>query len=135
MIIPILACADIETSSRFYTENLEFTEAFRMPGESGPMFAMVSLTPSAFIGLSYQPNEPAGKGRGVVAMVYVPDDCDIDAYYERVRSKGTTITREIVDEFWGDRVFMVSDPDGFSIQLCKTIRSVPPEEINAASGS
>lgn len=135
MIIPILACADVETSSRFYTENLEFTEAFRMPGEGGVGFAMVTLTPTAFIGLSHQPSEPDGKGKGVVAMVYVPENCDIDAYYERVRSKGTTITREIVDEFWGDRVFMVSDPDGFSIQLCKTIRSVSPEEMIAASGA
>ncbi len=133
MIIPILACADVESSSRFYVENLEFTEAFRMPGDSGPGFVMVTMTPTAFIGLSHQPNEGSGKGKGIVAMVYVPDDCDIDAYYERVRSRGTTITREIVDEFWGDRVFMVADPDGFAIQLCKTIKSVSADDMMAAS--
>lgn len=131
MIIPIFAVNDVAVSSRFYTENLEFGEMFQMPGENGPMFAMVALTPGANIGLSRQ-DAPEPKGSGSVIMVYVADDTDIDAYYERVKARGTEITQEIRDEYWGDRAFAVKDPDGFFIQLCKCIRQVTSEEMIAA---
>ena len=131
MIIPIFAVNDVAASSRFYTENLEFSELFQMPGDSGPMFAMIALTPSANIGLSRQ-DAPEPKGSGSVIMVYVAEETDIDEYYARVKARGTEISQEIRDEYWGDRAFAVKDPDGFFVQLCKTIKQVSPEEVIAA---
>lgn len=134
MIIPIFAVKDIASSKAFYVDNLEFKLEFEMPGPDGPSFAMLSVKPGTMIGISRQ-DAPEPKGQGVVSMIYVDDTTDIDAYYERVKSRGTTITSEIKDEYWGDRCFLVQDPDGFCINLCKTIRQVTAEEAIAASQS
>ena len=36
----------------------------------------------------------------------------VDDLYERVRSKGATITRELADQDYGNREFSIADPEG-----------------------
>ncbi len=128
MILPILATSNLESSIDFYTTKLGFNELFRMNGPDGTVvFAMVGIG-NASIGLSAQ-DAPAPKGNGVVFMVYVADETDIDAYYAEVKGRGVPMKEDITDQYWGDRSFSVIDPDGYYIQLSKTTRQVTPEEL------
>lgn len=133
MVLPILAVDDMAASLDFYTNTMAWTKLFSMAGDDGrDNFAMVSLTAQVQFGLSAMPAERP-KGQGVVFMVYVADDVDIDTYYAQCRANGATISQEIKDEYWGDRCFGVSDPDGYVINVCKTIKQMSPDDIVAAA--
>lgn len=132
MIMPILAVKDVEASIAFYTQKLGFNHDFSLPGPDGTaVFAGVSLGKSGF-GLSLEPEASQG-GPGVVFMVYVPDDADIDAIYADVTAKGVKLEQDIKTEYWGDRVFSVRDIDGYYISLCKTVKQMTMDEIADAA--
>lgn len=135
MVFPVLAVEDIQTSLKFYTEELAFDTAFVLPGPDGsPIYANVTHGSGVNILLSLQPGV-ADKGRGVVFMLYMPEGKQIDAYYEEVQGRGVTIETPIADQYWGDRTFAVLDPDGFHLIFAQTNRQVPMEEIESVTGS
>jgi len=65
-------------------------------------------------------------GLGVTLTLLVPD---LQKVYEAVKNAGLEILLEPVDEFYGDRVFMFLDPDGYEWKISQTIRQVSPEEV------
>jgi PhnB protein len=132
MIMPILSVQDLEASIAFYTKTLGFEHTMTMPDNDGkPNFAIVTLGTDSTIGLQSDP-AATERGRGVSFMVYVADSTDIDAYYADVQKHGAKVTQPLKTEYWGDRVFGLSDPDHFELMLCKTVQQLSPEEIVAA---
>lgn len=130
MVMPILAVADTAASIKFYEEGLGFAVTMSMPGENDTIsFAIVNLG-HINIGLSLQALDQP-KGLGCVLMVYPPEDYDIDAHYEDVKSKGIPIDLELKAEYWGDKLFGVKDPDGYVLHFCKTYKEMTPDEIIA----
>jgi PhnB protein len=68
-------------------------------------------------------------------MLYVED---VDAVYRRAVEAGAEATRPVEDQFWGDRMGMVTDPFGHQWSLATHVEKVSPEEIEkrlAAMGS
>jgi len=57
-------------------------------------------------------SDSAGPPPGVGSIYVVVDDPD--ALYERAKSNGATITRELVDQDYGSREFGARDPEGVS---------------------
>lgn len=134
MIMPILSVKDIEASIAFYRDMLGFNHDFTLPGPDGaPTFAGVSLGKAAF-GLDLQPQSAKG-GEGVIFMVYVPDETDLDAYYTQLQAKGVKIEQPIRDEYWGDRLFSLRDNSGYYLSICKTVRQMTMEEIAKAASA
>lgn len=132
MIMPILAVKDVDASIAFYKDVLGFNHDFSLPGpDNQTSFAGISLGKAAF-GLSAEPDAATG-GAGVVFMVYVADDADLDAYYAEVQNKGAVIDQPIKDEYWGDRVFSLRDPTGYYLSFCKTVKQMTMEEIAASA--
>ena len=131
MIMPMLDVKDVDASIAFY-KKLGCEVNVTMPGPDGKtMFAIADLSPMVHFGLNLN-KDLSSRGSGVTFMVYVPDDQDIDAYYEKVKSQGIKIVDEIKTEYWGDRLFTIHDPDGYVLQPVKTVKQMTMEEINAA---
>ncbi|HEY7066707.1 MAG TPA: VOC family protein [Chloroflexota bacterium] len=59
-------------------------------------------------------------------------EADLDALCEDARDEGIAVTQEPHDEFWGDRIFEVTDPDGYRLVFRKHVRDVTPEEMQTA---
>ncbi|MBK9124696.1 MAG: VOC family protein [Chloroflexi bacterium] len=132
MIMPFLSVKDVDESIAYYVDKLGFRVDFNMAGPEGKaQMAGVSLGNSGF-GLAYDPESAKG-GEGVMFMVYVPDDMDIDAYYADVKARDAKIESDIKTEYWGDRVFSVRDIDGYYISLCKTVKQMTMDEIAEAA--
>lgn len=132
MIMPFLAVKDIDASVKFYTEQLGFEHRSSIPGPDGAtMFGFVNKDGND-IGFACDPDLQA-RGNGVVFMIYMADDTDIDAYYEDVKKRGTQIESEIKTEYWGDRLFSVKDPDGYQLSLCKNVKVMTFEDIQAVT--
>ncbi len=132
MIMPVLAVKDVTASIDHYVNVLGFTESFRLPGPDGsPVFAFVALGEGNNVGLGLDP-ELSSRGNGVVLMIYPPDSTDIDQMYAEVKANGAKVTEDIKDQYWGDRSFTVTDPDGYCLQFAKTVKQIPMDQIEEA---
>ena len=127
MIAPVLAVDDVDVSLAFYTEKLGFKQDMVLPGSDGVnAFAGISLGQASFM---LSRNAVENRGKGVVFMVYLADDIDIDTVYSDILSKGVAMEQEITTEYWGDRVFTVVDPDGYYVALAKTVEQADMEHV------
>jgi PhnB protein len=70
------------------------------------------------------PKELGGTSASV--FLYVED---VDAVVKEAVEAGATITMEVADQFWGDRMGSVTDPFGHSWSIATHVEDVPPEEM------
>lgn len=131
MIMAMLNVADLRRSTQFYTDILGFDIALNMPDENGKDMFNIVVRGQASIGLTEIRDDMKVGGPGVELMIYVPDDVDIDAYYQDVVRMGIIPVKEIVTEFWGDRYFTIHDPDGYVLSFAKTVQQMTSDEIMA----
>jgi predicted enzyme related to lactoylglutathione lyase len=87
----VIYAHDVDALAGFY-ERLGFREGFRM--------ALAGVKP--------------GPGPRHELFAYV---VDVDATVAGLREAGTTIVREPVDMFWGERLAYVADPEGNLVVL------------------
>jgi uncharacterized glyoxalase superfamily protein PhnB len=135
IIQPLLSVRDVAASIAFYTDTMGFSlDGEPLPGNDGkPVFAAVrhgatllSLDNTEYAELPA--NAPLGIG--VDLYVSLGEDADIDGLYERVQEAGVTIVQTIRNQFWGDRRFVIQDPDGYRLSIAKTIRAVSHDEMS-----
>jgi catechol 2,3-dioxygenase-like lactoylglutathione lyase family enzyme len=135
----VLGVRDIAQASRFY-QTLGFREETALAGADGRLtVAILSYGSSTLLlgrldELHYENQARAEQirrgpaGLGVTLTLLVPDLLPI---YSAVKEARLPILLEPVDEFYGDRVFVFLDPDGYEWKISQTIKDVPPEEIAA----
>uniref|UniRef100_B0T2F2 Glyoxalase/bleomycin resistance protein/dioxygenase n=1 Tax=Caulobacter sp. (strain K31) TaxID=366602 RepID=B0T2F2_CAUSK len=66
--------------------------------------------------------------------VHIHLEGDIDAHCERARAAGAEILMEPADQFYGDRTYRCRDPEGHFWTVGAPVRTVTPDEAEAASG-
>jgi catechol 2,3-dioxygenase-like lactoylglutathione lyase family enzyme len=104
----VLGVKDIETSIKFYTTlGFELDTAFPHKVRARKI-------------------RTGPHGLGVTLTLLVPD---LQNVYKAVKKAGLEILLEPVEEFYGDRVFMFLDPDGYEWKISQAIRQVDPEEV------
>lgn len=131
MIVPVLSVKDVDATLAFYAEKLGFKTDMVLAGPDGAnVFAGTSLGKATFMISRHKEGEDASHhGNGVVFMVYLPEDGDIDALYADVKRKGVAILEELKTEYWGDRIFSVKDPDGYFLTISKTVEQTDMERV------
>lgn len=128
-VMPMLLVDDLDATLSFYRDVLGFevTFAMRAPNETD-FHASVSDGESS---LAFGPASTldaaarAQLGAGVMLWFSKQED-DLDAYYARVREGGARVVEEIADQDWGDRTFVIADPDGYQLCFYKTVRDFDP---------
>ncbi len=58
----------------------------------------------------------------------------IDAHFERAVAAGAKVLREPADQFYGDRSYMVLDPEGHVWSFSQTIKTMTFDEMSKAGG-
>ncbi len=71
----------------------------------------------------------ANGGSGVTIHIYTQD---VDAAFNRAVSAGAKVGRPLMDQFWGDRYGVVSDPYGHQWSLASHIKDMSPEDMQQA---
>ena len=66
--------------------------------------------------------------------VHVRVQRGIDEHCDRARKAGAKIIMEPADQFYGDRTYIASDPEGHHWTFSQPVRQVPNEEMEAATG-
>jgi PhnB protein len=132
-VTPYLLYHDCDAAIDFLTSAFGFTERVRMSGEDGKTnHAELDLEGGVIMlgnpGDDFKsPNELGGRTQ--LTYIYVDD---VDAHFERAKAAGADIQREPEDQFYGDRMYAVHDPEGHSWSFATHVRDVSPEEMQAA---
>jgi uncharacterized glyoxalase superfamily protein PhnB len=139
MIMPVLTVRDVMAAMDYFSDTLGFDKHDAMKAPDGtPFFGFVGMG-SDMLALGSDPQNPgsvpAHLGVGVDLMVYMPEGRSIDDHYAHVKSKGAAITQELRTEYWGDRVFTVKEPHGYTITFAQTVKQMTVEEAAATQGN
>jgi len=123
-VFPVVCTDRIEESAAFYADLLGLDVVFesgwytllRAPGDARVQLGLV---------LREHPSVPEGfrdRPRGVLVTVEVPD---VDAVHERARAAAHPLVQELRDEEFGQRHFMLADPDGALVDVVMAIPLSP----------
>ncbi|MCJ0874227.1 VOC family protein [Streptomyces sp. AP-93] len=110
-----LTVEDVTTSSAFLARHFGFKESMAADGfaslshPDGPNVIFVRR------GLEVLPEELREQRAAGVLLAFTV--ADLPAEYERLRAEGVPVVMEPRVEPWGERVFLVSDPNGVIIEL------------------
>ena len=129
----MLSVRNIDEASRFYQKILGFELQFTLPRADGELSLAVLRSGASTLLLGrldelHYEHEPRARlirkgphGLGITMTLLVPD---VDKVYDAARKAGVEILLAPTDEFYGDRVFMFIDPDGYEWKVSQTIRNV-----------
>ncbi len=68
----------------------------------------------------------AHNGTGVIIHIYTGD---ADAVFNRAVSAGAQVRMPLMDQFWGDRYGIVTDPYGHQWSIATHVKDISPEEM------
>ncbi|MFG3282868.1 VOC family protein [Streptomyces sp. NPDC048111] len=125
-----LTVDDVSASASFLTRHFGYTENMSADG-----FASLGHpdAPSVVFhrrGLEVLPEGFRDRPADGVILAFVVSD--LHKEYERLRAEGVAITLEPREEPWGERLFMVADPNGVPIELVEWVKEHSDESANVA---
>ena len=111
----------LEQSRDFYRDILGFALVF----ENDNYIEMLAEG-STTMGVSFITPELAGgekfTGEGIILSFEV---ADVDAEFVRLKAAGVRILEELRDKAWGERSFVINDPNGVHVYIYKSIPPTP----------
>ena len=131
-LTPHLTVRDADQALEFYENALgaEILNVARTP-DGKVMNAMLRIGDSMLM-LNDEFPEMGGLsplstgGAGVTIHIYLED---VDEAFDRAVNAGAKVKMPLMDQFWGDRYGVVSDPFGHSWSLATHIKDLSPEEM------
>ena len=129
---PYLAVDDAAEAIEYYKKAFGAKERVRMDAPDGKIGhaeleigdSLVMLSDPFPQAATRTPKELGGTSASI--FMYVED---VDAVAKRAVDAGATITMEIADQFWGDRMGSVQDPFGHSWSIATHVEDVAPDEM------
>ena len=112
---------DIEQTAGFYTELFGFEIMFRnadwyiqlaLPGNPAVQFGIIRRTSS------FLPPQLQLPAQGMIFTIQVED---VDAVYKEVKTRGHPIVQALRDEEFGQRHFLLQDPNGLIVNVSMPI--------------
>ncbi|HEY3187418.1 MAG TPA: VOC family protein [Solirubrobacteraceae bacterium] len=132
-VTPYLCCRDASAAIDFYTQVLGAVERMRMPGDTPDSVGHAELEigtglvmlADEFPDHGFLSPKSVG-GTPVTIHVYVDD---VDAVFAKALAAGATATREVENQFYGDRSGQFEDPFGHRWNVASHVEDVSPEEM------
>jgi PhnB protein len=131
-VTPYLIVNGAAAAIDFYGKVLGATERMRMPSPGGKIGHAEMEIGSSLIMLADEHPEMGIRGpktiggTPVTIMVYVED---VDSVFERALAEGATSSRDVEDQFYGDRSGQFEDPFGHRWSVATHVEDVPSEEM------
>jgi PhnB protein len=130
-VIPRLVCRDPGREIEFCVATFAAVERVRRPAPGGGVGHAMLTFGSAMVMIEAEwpsvPSKapPADGSSPVVIYVYVKD---VDEVVARARAKGGRVIREPENQFWGDRIAWVVDPEGHVWTIASRIEETTEEQ-------
>jgi uncharacterized glyoxalase superfamily protein PhnB len=118
-VSPSFTASDLQRSIAFYRDVLGFVvgEEWRDSG----VLQGCEVRAGAVVFMLTQDDFAKGRDRqkGVGTRLHVSTAQDIDRLAAEIKARGGTLDQEPADMPWGERVFMITDPDGFKLTIAQ----------------
>ena len=124
-VTPYIFVKDAKNAIDFYEKAFGFKTHFTMPDESGDISHAELKHNDAIIMLGKHADGSPAKLGGTTTSMYLYVD-DIDGFHKRVREAGGNVTEEPKDQFWGDRTFNVTCPEGHHWMFAQNVADFDP---------
>ena len=132
-VTPYLCCRGAADAIDFYKNVLGATERMRMPGDSPDNIGHAELEigtgllmlADEFPDMGFLSPQSVG-GTPVTVHVYVED---ADAVFAKAIAAGATATRDMENQFYGDRSGQFVDPWGHKWNVASHVEDVSEEEM------
>jgi PhnB protein len=131
-VTPYLIVNDASGAIEFYKKAFGAQEILRLAGPGGKLgHAEIKIGDSAIMLADEVPAIGAKSpqtfgGSPVILHLYVED---VDALTKRAVAAGATVVRPVMDQFYGDRSGVITDPYGHTWNIGTHTEDVAPEEI------
>jgi lactoylglutathione lyase len=118
-VSPSLTVSELARSEAWYRDVLGFVVKDRWgEGAHGGGVELVAGTASlSLIQDDFAKGRDRKKGEGV--RFWLRTVQDVDTLADRIRGRGGILDQEPRDMPWGDRLFSVSDPDGYKLNIVR----------------
>jgi PhnB protein len=132
LVCPYLAVRGAARAIEFYQKVFGAIEAYRLTDPSGKIGHAEILIGESRIMLSEEAPDwghlsPETVGGCPVTFHLAVEN--VDEMVERAVKAGAILLRPVADEFYGERMGMVTDPFGFRWHISTTKEKVTPEEM------
>ncbi|MDH5456140.1 MAG: VOC family protein [Gammaproteobacteria bacterium] len=113
---PVLETGDVVNTAKFYTDKFGFEMTFEtewyvsLRSKSNPAFELAVVSRD-------HPSVPPGFRKSVQGLILNFEVEDVDAEYDRLTSISLDLVSEIKTETWGQRHFIVQDPNGILVDV------------------
>lgn len=131
-VIPYISVRDAAAAIAFYTKAFGAVETVRMPGPNGKI-GHAELKIGDFVLMLADENPemefraPTTLGGSPVGLMFYVED--VDAFVARAKAAGAEITRDVADQFYGDRMGCLKDPFGHNWYIATHVEDVPEDEM------
>jgi PhnB protein len=131
-VTPYLSVDGAAAAIDFYCKVFGATERMRMPSPDGRVGHAELELGNSLIMLADEYPEMGIRGpksiggSPVTISVYVDD---VDSVFERALKEGAMATREVENQFYGDRAGQFEDPFGHKWSVATHVEDVPPDEM------
>ncbi|GJM43936.1 MAG: bleomycin resistance family protein [Gemmatimonadota bacterium] len=125
-VMPMVTVPSVDKVRDFYVEKLGFEQQMGVLGKDGQLdFTNVSRGGAALMFA----RDPEGNGAsaGVQPVQFYVNVADVDAVHQAVAKAGVKVVEPLTDQWWGDRTFVVHDPNGYRVWFSSHVKdAVPP---------
>ena len=134
IIMPRLICRDVAAEIDFCVRTFGAVELNRRPGPDGTaVHALLRIGPELLMVDAEWPTLPSQAPdtdgtSPVVIFVYVPD---VDETVARASAVGAQVLVPLQNQFWGDRIAWLMDPQGHVWTVATRIEETTAEERSA----
>ncbi|MGE5800910.1 MAG: VOC family protein [Gemmatimonadota bacterium] len=118
-VSPSFTASDLQRSIAFYRDVLGFVigDEWRDNGQ----IQGCEMRAGNVLFMLNQDDFAKGRDRkkGIGSRLYLSTAQDIDRLAAEIKARGGTLDQEPTDMPWGQRVFMITDPDGFKLTIAQ----------------
>jgi PhnB protein len=128
-VVPYLLYEDVDTALDWLVGAFGFNERVRMVGPDGKAnHAEMTLGTDVVMMGHPGPDYQNPKHREAVTQeIYVYVD-DVDGHHDRAKAHGAEIRRALADQFYGDRTYAATDPEGHLWSFAERVPGVAPKD-------
>jgi len=131
-LFPVLCTRSVSDSHHFYKELFGMHAAFEIDWYVQLQSPANESIQIAFVKIDH-PSVPAGFQALPAGTIVTLEVDDVDRYYRKADELGLPVELTLRDEEWGQRHFMVVDPDGVLVDVVKLIEPSPEFTANNLS--
>lgn len=131
-VTPYIVVKGAQKAIEFYQQAFGANEVLRLEGPGGVIaHAEIEIGNSRVMLADEHPDmdalSPETVGGSPVSLLVYVEDCD--AVFEKALEAGASLLRPMVDQFYGDRSGMVTDPFGHTWSIATHIEDLTQDEI------